>query len=125
MKVKLSYELKLKLLEEGKKDYFKFDSSNCKSACNVQFIVDLKNNKKLYRECEKWNRQIQTYFKSAYKALKTNIGPFEGLWPINVYNGIVEFRADWYDSRLESWKDWFIVEEDIKDPPQFIQEEIN
>ena len=120
MKVKISHELKLKLLEYEKIEAF--SQSPYLSNFNIQFKIKI-TDQKILKECEKWIREINRFFKSSYEAAKINLGPYEGLWPIYLEGDKVTFRADVYHKNKSSWKDWFVIEE-IEDPPQFIQEEI-
>jgi len=124
MKVKLSYELKQKILEMGEFISHESKSKTPSRSFNrkiwkIEFDLDLTEHKELLEECKKWTNHIQTYFKTSYTAIKAEVGPFSGVWPVYNSEGVVHFSADVYEVEKESWKDWFIVE-DIKDAPQFI-----
>ncbi len=127
MKVKISYELKQKILavEEIMSDErgrfptpFPVEHIDGET-WDISFNLDLTEHKKLLAECRKWMNHIEAYFTTSYTALRTDLGPFKGVFPAYIEDSIVHFIADNYDPSKESWKDWFIVE-DIKDAPQFI-----
>jgi len=121
MKVKISYDLTMKLISLDEPDLFEVCAAD--DCSEITFDVDLED-EKLSKECLIWIHHIETYFKTSYNSLKLDIGPFEGLWPIKGhYNStMVTFRADWFDPDRKNWRDWFI--EYTENAPQFIQEEI-
>lgn len=117
MIVKISNELKGLLF-----DYLENQSPFVNTGWgDLEFWVDLSGNEKLIRECQKWIDHIHNYFKTSFMPLKVNLGFLEGVFPTEIRNGLVCFRADYCDLNKKSWKDWFIIEE-IEDPPQFTQE---
>ena len=117
MLVKLSYDLRMKLLSLGDDDLFIISFTD--GQYDLEFVVDFEDHK-LVQECMKWIHHSETYFKTSYTACQIDIGPFVGLWPTRVYKSeSVQFRADYFDSKRKNWKDWFIVEE-IEDAPKFI-----
>jgi len=119
MKVKLSYELTMKLISIEIDD---MSILNFSDGYDIEFYIEL--NEKLVKECLIWMHHIETYFKTSYDAYRIDIGPFRGLWPVTAYyNSVgVTFRADSYNPKYKNWKDWFEIEE-VENPPQFIQGE--
>ena len=77
-----------------------------------QVDLDLSNEPELIKVCIEWNRLIQTYFKTSYKAFRINIGPYEGIWPISIgADGMVNFSIDAVYPDRKDWKDWFVKED--------------
>jgi len=76
----------------------------------TEVILDLENEPQLFKECCEWLRLQSTYFKTSYRAMKINIGPFEGLFPseCDFKNSIVTFLVDDYIPEKTCWKDWFV-----------------
>ena len=60
-------------------------------------------------QCEKWIKILNTYFSTSYKAYKIDVGPFKGLYPVEIEQDKIHFNVDIFDFR-PSWKDWFIVD---------------
>ena len=77
-----------------------------------QVDLNLSNEPELIEVCIEWNRLIQTYFKTSYKAFRINIGPYEGIWPISIgADGMVNFSIDAVYPDRKDWKDWFVKED--------------
>jgi len=123
MKVKISNKLRFKLVEQIDSLY------NKTSPYNFSFIVEFDEDETdILNECQKWYNEIKRFFSTSYMSIKTDVGPFKGLWPSHIekkFNkNFVEFEVDFFKACDINWTNWFIVKDDIKDPPQFIQEEI-
>ena len=125
MKVKIPYELKLKFLSmEGYSSNVEMDEMNfhgdvisIPGKITDQIELDLSNEPELLKVCVEWQRIIQTYFRTSYKAYRIDIGPYEGLWPIEISsNGMVHFNVDHVDLSKENWKDWFVKEDIVYAP---------
>ena len=77
-----------------------------------QVDLDLSNEPELLEVCIEWNRLIETYFKTSYKAFRIDIGPYEGIWPTEISSdGMVHFDVDNVYPDKKDWKDWFIKED--------------
>lgn len=121
MKVRIPYKLKEKFLTlEGltsEMQTIEFKMMNgirqtIPTCMDHTIELDLKNEPELLEACIKWNRIIESYFKTSYTAYKLNIGPYEGLWPYEISeDGIVKFRLDCVYPDRKDWKDWFIKED--------------
>jgi len=120
MKVRIPYELKLKFLSmEGLISELQTIQvqmhgiiKTVPTAMDHRIELDLSNYPDSWEVCCEWNRIIETYFKTSYKAFKIDIGPYEGLWPYIISeDGIVKFRLDEVYSERKDWKDWFIKED--------------
>ena len=123
MKVKIPYSLRLKFLEyEGLEKYtesYDIDDHGivrCVPGETYYIIkLDLNNYPDLLKICIEWLRIITTYFKTSYKAYRIDIGPYKGVWPVSIENGIVLFHLDDVSDERD-WKEWFI-KEDIEYAP--------
>lgn len=120
MKVKIPHELKMKFLSfEGLNstgEVHKIQSGgyifNVAGETEYELILDLNNEPKLLKACIEWNRVIETYFKTSYKAARFDIGPYEGIWPCEIRSdGTVIFRIDSVNIDKKDWKDWFVKED--------------
>ncbi len=120
MKVKIPHKLKMKFLSfEGLNstaEVHKVHAGgyifNVAGETEYELILDLNNEPKLLKACIEWNRVIETYFKTSYKAARFDIGPYEGIWPCEIRsNGTVVFRIDSVNINKKDWKDWFIKED--------------
>lgn len=122
MKVNIPYKLKEKFLSmEGLSSHTTMNEIAAIGSYNKVMIpgkttnqvdLDLSNEPELIKVCIEWNRLIQTYFKSSYKAFRINIGPYEGIWPISIgADGMVNFSIDSVYPDRKDWKDWFIKED--------------
>jgi len=120
MKIKIPYELKLKFLsEEGLTVSFDSEIIDCNGVrtaipfgpVNYQIKLILSDEPHLIEFCNDWIDKIQKYFKSSYKTFKVNIGSYEGLWPVEMVDGVVIFRIDTYNKERRDWKEWFIKED--------------
>ncbi len=126
--IKISHELKLKLLDEQKVNVIKhveqIQSNFAGKIYKIpgmswnEITLDLKDNSELFSECEEWCNIRSTYFKTSYKAYKIDIGQFEGLWPVqcNQKTMVVNFLADDIYPGRKNWKDWFV--EGVEHAPQ-------
>jgi len=128
MKVKIPYELRMKLLSlEGLSSHTEMHEMAAIGSYNKvtipgkttnQVDLDLSHEPELLKACIEWNRIVQTYFKSSYKAYRFDIGPYEGIWPIDIgADGMVCFSIDAVYLDNGNWKDWF-VKEDIEYAPK-------
>jgi hypothetical protein len=122
MKVNIPYKLKEKFLSlEGLSSHTAIHELAAIGAYNKvsfpgkttnQVDLDLSNEPELIEVCIEWNRLIQTYFKSSYKAFRIDIGPYEGIWPTEISpDGMVHFHIDAVYPDRKDWKDWFIKED--------------
>lgn len=68
------------------------------------------------RECEKWLSLTYRSIEKFENKYKIDIGPFQGLFPIEVGTNEVKLRAENYKP---SWRDWFIVDEDFINDKNF------
>lgn len=127
MKVKIPYALRLKFLSmEGLSSHTEmiemldgnYQHNVVAGKTTNQVDLNLSNEPELLKVCIEWHRIIQAYFRYSYKAYRFDIGPYEGLWPIEIgSNGMVRFNVDNVELGKENWKDWFI-KEDMEYAPQ-------
>lgn len=61
-------------------------------------------------ECEKWLNLTYRELENFSTNYKIDIGPFRGLFPVRVDFGEVHLKFKSYEP---SWRDWFIVDEDL------------
>jgi len=126
MKVKIPYELKLKFLTlEGlKEDTFSCSGKNHQLPGPIEYSLelDLSDEPELLEACIEWNRIVETYFKTSYKAARFDIASYIGVWPCEIRSdGTVIFRIDDVFPEKKNWKDWF-VKEDMEYAPVFTTE---
>ena len=121
MKIKIPHELKLKFISlEGLSitqtpiQVAPFGSS-FKSYIpgkeEIDLELDLSDDPELLECCREWMRTLETYFKTSYRACRLDIGPYEGLWPREIVDGVVRFNVDTFYPERKDWKDWFIQED--------------
>ena len=118
MKVNIPHELKMKFLSlEGlniERDSYEIPgfggTYQTVPGPNLYSVkLDLSGNPKCLKACLDWYSRIQTYFKTSYRALRFDIGPYIGIWPVKVgADGVVEFQLDDVDLDRKDWKDWFV-----------------
>ncbi|MFW9871737.1 MAG: hypothetical protein ACFFG0_01455 [Candidatus Thorarchaeota archaeon] len=80
----------------------------------ISAIVDLSDHPDAdydIKQCTKWVNIIHTYFSTSYEAYRVNVGPFKGLYPIQIKENKIYFECESFDY-CPSWKDWFIMEGD-------------
>lgn len=128
MKVKIPHELKMKFLNlEGLHSTVETHDMNFNGMVmqvagrsQHEVVLDLNGEPELLKACIEWNRIIETYFKTSYKAARFDIGPYSGLWPCEIRaDGTVIFRLDDVDVNKKDWKDWFVKEDMEYAPKQF------
>lgn len=126
MKVKIPHELKMKFISlEGlysTKELYEIESLgqriNVVGDTNHELALDLSNEPDLLNACIEWNRVVETYFKTSYKAARFDIGPYEGIWPCEIRgDGVVIFRLDDININKNDWRDWF-SKEDLEYAPK-------
>jgi len=121
MKVKVPHDLVMKFLEyEGLESSVDertiIDDHGIKKyivgEIFYKITLDLSLEPRLLRACIEWNRIIETYFKTSYKAARFDIGPYEGIWPCEIRpDGVVIFRVDSVHDHKHNWREWFIKED--------------
>ena len=128
MKVKIPHALKLKFLsleglsvEKDMQDMTpvgSFTPIRVPGPTYYNLKLDLSNEPELLKICIDWYDIIDKYFQTSYKAYKIDVGPYEGLWPVEIEPaGIVHFQLDNADVRNKDWRDLF-VKEDIEYAPK-------
>ena len=108
MRIKIPHELKIKFLSmEGYVENVQYlDHSMTKTESYIR--LNLKGYPECLDACIEWLRIIKTSFSIS---CKFDVGPYEGLWPIEVdNNGVVKFIVDRVDPDKKDWKDWFMEE---------------
>jgi len=119
MKVKIPHALVMKFIEyEGlikHTDFYELNNHGIKYEVpgEIFYIIklDLSNHPDLLEACVEWNRVIETYFKTSYKAARFDIGPYEGVWPKKIEDGVVHFHVDNVCTHKHNWREWFIKED--------------
>jgi hypothetical protein len=112
MKIFLPYKLKQMFLNlEGKIDATSFmvevtemGSANkeyVRADTFYKFTIDIENDKNLRQACLDWFTMLTPI----------DIGPFIGLFPLEIDDNKVTFHSKKYDSNRKNWKDWFILED--------------
>jgi hypothetical protein len=120
--MKLSYELKIEILSNKSltqtvneyKQFISYGGFNiplpqCKEET---FILDLNNDLHLLEECINWMNSVRNNMLYIEKA-QVNVGCFKGIIPIELsLDNKVTFSYQIMDVNGDSWKDWFVMEEE-------------
>jgi len=120
MKVKIPHELKMKFVNfEGLRSHC--DTYEVQDQKGIKHTVpgetyynvelDLNDHPDLLNVCIEWNLIIMTYFQTSREAYRATIGPYEGIWPRVISDGIVHFHVDYVNKNHHNWKDWFSKED--------------
>jgi len=75
-------------------------------------LIFNEDEKELFFEVQDWIQKIETFLSTSYKGHKIDCGRFEGVYPYDIYHDQNKIAFYVYQFDHESWRDWFMVEEE-------------